>query len=125
MISMGYSLAMAKHDEIATLEDALSLQKITDLLQSGGVRELNDITDLCSEMMSAVVKKQITTGASRELRQWAELMFTCVQAQRSGGDGDINFITQLVQMNAVEATAEPEIESPREVEVIDINSMVG
>ena len=41
------------------------------LLGSGKVRELNDIVDLAAEVGAAIVRKEMSTGAARELRQWA------------------------------------------------------
>jgi|TARA_R110000782_G_scaffold33691_1_gene81084 hypothetical protein len=73
---------------------------------------MEDVTDICSLMMAALIDKEITSGQSREIRQWAELMFTSVQAV-SGADQDINYITQLIQMNniaAPEQLAEPQAE---------------
>jgi len=95
---MRYSGAMAKrkNEELVT---SPAVERMLVLLKEGRIRELHDITDLCAETMSAIVSQELTTGAARELRQWAELMFTCVQAQNPG-DGDTNFITTLIQMNS-------------------------
>ena len=107
--------------EIATTSDTAALERVLGLLSSGQIRELDDITDLCAEDMNAIVTKQLTTSAARELRQWAELMYTCVQAQRSQ-EGDVNFITQLVQMNGLDMTEE----TPNELDtIIDVKSIAG
>jgi|TARA_R110000824_G_scaffold24188_1_gene85548 type II secretory pathway component PulF len=109
-------------DEIATASETASLEKVLGLLTSGSIRELNDITDLCAEAMHALVTKQLTTSAARELRQWAELMYTCVQSQRSQ-EGDVNFITQLVQMNGLDMNEEAAQEIPDTI--IDMKSITG
>ena len=106
-------------DEIATQEDTASMERVLALLSEGRIRELNDITDLCAEAMSALVKRQLSTGAARELRQWTELMFTCVQAQNSSSEGDVNFVTQLILMNTVEEAEVPE------VEIVDMKTIAG
>ena len=96
----------------ATTAVALPLVEVRRLLTQGKVREMEDVTDICSLMMAALIDKEITSGQSREIRQWAELMFTSVQAV-SGADQDINYITQLIQMNniaAPEQLAEPQAE---------------
>lgn len=98
-------------DEITTTEESTALTRVFTMLQSGKVRELNDITDLCSEAMAAIVKKEMPTAVARELRQWAELMYTCVQAQRVSGDGGgVNFVTQLIQMNGASMEAREKVE---------------
>jgi hypothetical protein len=89
-------------------------QRIVDHLQKGKFRELHDVTDLCVEVMQAIVEKEITTGAAREMRQWAELMYTSIQVQQ-GGDNDISFITNLVQMNI----NGQQQESPKPIEVVE------
>lgn len=108
------------------LPATISLDLLT-LLGSGKVRELNDIVDLAAEVGAAIVRKEMSTGAARELRQWAELMYTCVQAQQSGGDGDVNYISQLVQVAGGQPIINGEparaIETAsKEAEYIDISS---
>jgi len=99
---------------------ALPLVEVRRLLTQGKVREMEDVTDICSLMMASLIDKEITSGQSREIRQWAELMFTSVQAV-SGGEQDINYITQLIQMNnitAPEQLAEPD---PIQADIIDVS----
>jgi hypothetical protein len=64
--------------------------------------------------MQAIAEKEITTGAAREMRQWAELMYTSIQVQQ-GGDNDISFITNLVQMNI----NGQQQEAPKPIEVVE------
>ena len=53
----------------------------------------------------------MTVGASRELRQWAELIYSLIQtASMSNGGKEINFIGQLVQMSGVSLEEKPVIE---------------
>ena len=96
---MRYSGAMPETAE-EELVPVSAVERMLTLLKEGRIRELSDIPDLCAETMNAIVSQELSTGAARELRQWAELMFTCVQAQHPSGDGDTNFITALIQMNA-------------------------
>lgn len=100
-----------------------TLLRVLSKLKTGEVRELDDVTDLCGEMMAAIISREIPTSMAKELRQWAELMYSSVQAQRSDGDGDINFVTQLIQMNGGTAALE---ESPKQKvqEIIDIDSIL-
>jgi len=107
--------------------EAPLLENLLALLKAGEVRELNDITDLCSEAMSALVKRQLSASAARELRQWTELMFTCVQAQSSSNDGDVNYITQLIQMNAIDEKPEPKAitDDSAVIDVLDIKAVAG
>ena len=111
-------------DEITTTEESTALARVFTTLQSGKIRELTDITDLCAEAMSAIVKKEMPTAVARELRQWAELMYTCVQAQRISGEGSgVNFVTQLIQMNGGTVSTE---ETPRQQveEIFDIKEVI-
>ena len=83
-----------KKDEMAVV----GAQPLLAMLSAGKIRELNDVIDISSEIASLLVKKELTSGTSRELRQWAELMYTCVQAQQVTADSGVNFITNLVQI---------------------------
>ena len=106
-----------KKDEMALV----GAQPLLTMLSSGKIRELNDVIDISSEIASLLVKRELTSGTSRELRQWAELMYTCVQAQQITADSGVNFITQLVQIagpttevtNVLDTTA---IEVSKEIE---------
>ena len=98
---------------------ALPLVEVRRLLTQGKVREMEDVTDICSLMMASLIDKEITSGQSREIRQWAELMFTSVQAV-SGADQDINYITQLIQMNNIAAPEQLSEPNPIQADVIDI-----
>lgn len=103
--------------------------KVLEMLQSGEIRSLDNVTDLCAEIMNGVVKREIPANLARELRQWTELMYTCVQTQTGSSEGD-TFVTQLIQMNNTPSeqpravgmtpdTREPEI-LPQEADVIEI-----
>ena len=106
-------------DEITTTEESVALARVFTMLENGKVRELNDITDLCSGAMAAIVKKEMPTAVARELRQWAELMYTCVQAQRTSGDGGgVNFVTQLIQMNGANVEAREKVEDIFDIEEV-------
>ena len=80
---------------------------LTELLGVGKVNDLSSITDICAEAMSAVIERRVSTNQSRELRQWAELMFTCVQVDKGlSNEGDVNFITQLVNIEATKTLSD-------------------
>tara|TARA_R110002012_G_scaffold270528_1_gene454935 strand:+ start:307 stop:618 length:312 start_codon:yes stop_codon:yes gene_type:complete len=81
------------------------VQQLKEKLLNSQVREMTDVTDVCTLMMGALLSKRIKPGESREIRQWAELLFTSVQAATGEGN-DINYITQLIQMNNIEAPQE-------------------
>ena len=64
-------------------------------------------------------------------------MYTCIQAQNVSGDGDVNFVTQLVQIaggqaaieneprKAIEATQHPVIEAESTPELLEIEALLG
>tara|TARA_R110000765_G_scaffold426680_1_gene543344 strand:+ start:895 stop:1329 length:435 start_codon:yes stop_codon:yes gene_type:complete len=75
---------------------------ILALAQTGKLRDSNDLKDFSAEMMGALLRKEVTVGASREMRQWAELIYSLIQTESmSNGGKEINFIGQLVQMSGV------------------------
>ncbi|MAH50564.1 hypothetical protein CMI37_32385 [Candidatus Pacearchaeota archaeon] len=108
---------MAKKDEMALV----GAQPLLTMLAAGNIRELNDVVDISAEIASLLVKKELTSGISRELRQWAELMYTCVQAQQVTADSGVNFITNLVQIagatkEATQVLDTTATETPKEIE---------
>ena len=108
---------MAKKDEIVLV----GAQPLLTMLAAGNIRELNDVVDISAEIASLLVKKELTSGISRELRQWAELMYTCVQAQQVTADSGVNFITNLVQIagatkEATQVLDTTATETPKEIE---------
>ena len=112
-------------------------QNLQQLLSQGRIRELNDVVDLAAEVASGVVHGDLTTNAARELRQWAELMYTCIQAQQVSGDGNVNFVAQLVQIaggqasieneprKVIEAAQHPTIEVETTPELLEIEALLG
>ena len=108
---------MSKKDEMSIV----GAQPLLTMLAAGNIRELNDVVDISAEIASLLVKKELTSGTSRELRQWAELMYTCVQAQQVTADSGVNFITNLVQIagatkEATQVLDTTAIEAPKEIE---------
>ena len=87
-------------------ETALAPQGAPDLLLTGRIRALNDVVDLAAEVSGALMRGEMPTSTAREVRQWAELMYTCIQAQQSNSDGDVNFIGQLIQIAGGEVAVE-------------------
>ena len=75
--------------------------------QAGKLRSPNDLKDFGAEMMGAIVRKEVTVSAAREMRQWAELVYSLISMEGlTGGDSSVNIIGQLVQMGG---------ESPKQV----------
>jgi len=108
---------MAKKDEMALV----GAQPLLTMLAAGNIRELNDVVDISAEIASLLVKRELTSGISRELRQWAELMYSCVQAQQVTADSGVNFITNLVQIagatkEATQVLDTTATEAPKEIE---------
>ena len=95
---------------------------LDSLLGAGKVRDLSNVTDICAEAMSALLHKQLGTAQSRELRQWTELMFTCLQVEKGvHSDGDVNYITQLVNIEAAKMEA-PQIVQVEPAQIKDVGT---
>ena len=72
---------------------------LEEMLQTRGVRSVEDVLDYAASCAIAVANGNVPTKLSKELRLWGELMYTCVQAQNlNTGEGDVNFIGQLIQI---------------------------
>ena len=98
-------------EEMPVPYDALAL------LQQGRIRSLNDVVDLAAEIGGALLRKEIGTTTARELRQWAELMYTGIQAQQSDdGASSTNIIAQLVQIAGTEPPKVMDVPEPAESE---------
>tara|TARA_R100000742_G_C4274946_1_gene95154 strand:+ start:783 stop:1217 length:435 start_codon:yes stop_codon:yes gene_type:complete len=89
----------------------VTAEAILALAQTGKLRDSNDLKDFSAEMMGALLRKEVTVGASREMRQWAELIYSLIQTESMSNSGkEINFIGQLVQMSGVNLEEKPMIE---------------
>jgi hypothetical protein len=89
----------------------VTAEAILALAQTGKLRDSNDLKDFSAEMMGALLRKEVTVGASREMRQWAELIYSLIQTESMSNNGkEINFIGQLVQMSGVSLEEKPVIE---------------
>ena len=105
----------------------VTAEAILGLAQTGKLRDSNDLKDFSAEMMGALLRKEVTVGASREMRQWAELIYSLIQTESmSNGGKEINFIGQLVQMSGIwglkpviEAAAQKQLPEP-EIDVEDL-----
>ena len=82
-------------------DDDLTPEAILKMAQAGKLRSSNDLKDFGAEMMGAIARKEVTVSAAREMRQWAELVYSLIQMERisGGGDSSVNIIGQLVQMS--------------------------
>lgn len=80
----------------------VTAEAILGLAKSGKLRGSNDLKDFSAEMMGALLRKEVTVGASREMRQWAELIYSLIQTESlENGGKEVNFIGQLIQMSGV------------------------
>lgn len=105
----------SKDDHQVTAEAILALAK------SGKLRGSDDLKDFSAEMMGALLRKEVTVGASREMRQWAELIYSLIQTESlEGGGKEVNFIGQLVQMSGVTLGEGKKQLSNQESMVIDV-----
>ena len=70
-----------------------------EVLLSDKIRSVDDVLDYASTCALAIANGNVPVKLSKELRLWGELMYTCVQVQSiQEGEGDINFIGQLIQI---------------------------
>ena len=95
-------------------DDDMTPDAILGMAKAGSLRSSNDLKDFGAEMMGAIARKEVTVGAAREMRQWAELVFSLISMEgMTGGDSSVNIIGQLVQLSgnpqqAVETPAPPQ-----------------
>ena len=81
-------------------DDEVTPEAILEMAQSGKLRSSNDLKDFGAEMMGAIARKEVTVSAAREMRQWAELVYSLISMEGlTGGDSSVNIIGQLVQMS--------------------------
>ena len=111
-------------------DHTLTAEAVLELAKAGKLRGSNDLKDFSAEMMGALLRREVTVGASREMRQWAELIYSLIQTEAMGNGGkEINFIGQLIQMSGVSIDAEKEEPKqivdvqPIEVEDVDAESL--
>ena len=83
------------------MEDDLTPEAILEMAKAGELRSSNDLKDFGAEMMGAIARKEVTVSAAREMRQWAELVYSLIQMDSLSGNGEssVNIIGQLVQMS--------------------------
>ncbi len=80
--------------------DEVTPEAILEMAQAGKIRSSNDLKDFGAEMMGAIARKEVTVSAAREMRQWAELVYSLISMEGlTGGDSSVNIIGQLVQMS--------------------------
>lgn len=83
-------------------EHVVTAEAVLALAQAGKLRDSNDLKDFSAEMMAGLLRKQVTVGVSREMRQWAELIYSLIQTESLKDTGsEVNFIGQLIQMSGV------------------------
>ena len=109
--------------------DEMTPEAILSMAKAGKLRSSADLKDFGAEMMGAIARKEVTVSAAREMRQWAELVYSLLQMERinGGGDSSVNIIGQLVQMSGeppkqiIDAKAE---ETP-ELDILDVEVLAG
>ena len=106
----------------------LTPEVILEMARKGELRTSNDLKDFGAEMMGAIARKEVTVSMAREMRQWAELVYSLIQMESiTGGDSSVNIIGQLVQMSGeppkqiVDAKAE---EVP-ELDILEVEALTG
>jgi len=72
-------------------------ESIEAFLEQRQVRSFEDVIDYASVCARAVSGNGLTAGASKELRLWGELMYTCIHSQNAG-DNNVSVIGQLIQI---------------------------
>jgi len=110
-------------------DDDLTPEAILKMAQAGKLRSSNDLKDFGAEMMGAIARKEVTVSAAREMRQWAELVYSLIQMERisGGGDSSVNIIGQLVQMSGEPAKqiVDTTVEETPELDILDVDVLTG
>jgi len=110
-------------------DDDLTPEAILKMAQAGKLRSSNDLKDFGAEMMGAIARKEVTVSAAREMRQWAELVYSLIQMERisGGGDSSVNIIGQLVQMSGEPAKqiVDATVEETPELDILDVDALTG
>ena len=124
-------LATSKHPdlseeflkELAAIQDS-TLPAAYLSKAAGKIRSPEAVIDFATVVCMAVAQGQIKVSQSTEMRKWAELMYTCIQADKLAGESSTNYITQLIQiaggsesaqMEKIEATSSIPQESAAEL----------
>ena len=89
---------------------------LSDMLQKGRVRTLDDVADVATLMIKAFAQGDIHPARSKEIRQWTELLYTTVAAKSPTQDTSVNFIAQLISLDTP-------VERPRTV--VDVQANEG
>ncbi len=74
-------------------------KSLSDLLQAGRIRSLDDVTDVTALMIKAFAEGDIHPARSKEIRQWTELLYTAVSAKSPAAETQVNLITQLIALD--------------------------
>ena len=73
---------------------------LLDRLAPGKIRSYEDITDIAGLVASGLLLEEISRQNAKELRGWAEVMYTCVAANSGTKDGaGSTTIQQLIQLS--------------------------
>ena len=87
-----------ENDESALPQAEPAVPELEELF-SEKVRSIDHVLDYASTCALAIANGNVPVKLSKELRLWGELMYTCIQAQKTqDSDGDVNFIGQLIQI---------------------------
>jgi len=73
---------------------------ILDKLNPGNIRNYADIQDLASMLAASVLLGTVDRRDSKEIRGWADVMYSCAAAQEGTKDGaGTTLVQQLIQMS--------------------------
>jgi hypothetical protein len=106
----------------------LTPEVILEMARKGELRTSNDLKDFGAEMMGAIARKEVTVSMAREMRQWAELVYSLIQMESiTGGDSSVNIIGQLVQMSGEPAKqiVDTKAEKTPELDILDVEALTG
>ncbi|QDP58819.1 MAG: hypothetical protein Unbinned80contig1000_28 [Prokaryotic dsDNA virus sp.] len=104
-------------------DDEVTPDAILEMAQAGKIRSSNDLKDFGAEMMGAIARKEVTVSAAREMRQWAELVYSLISMEGlTGGDSSVNIIGQLVQMSGEPPKKVIEAQPPKQIPEAELDS---
>jgi len=73
---------------------------LLERLAPGCIRSYENIADIAGLVASGILLKEITRQEAKELRGWAEVMYTCVAADSGTKDGaGQTIVQQLIQLS--------------------------
>lgn len=122
-----------ENEESALPQGESAVPELEELF-SEKVRSIDHVLDYASTCALAIANGNVPVKLSKELRLWGELMYSCIQAQKTqDSDGDVNFIGQLIQIagtpgevllkDMIPTKAIEAIEASESIEVVEAESI--